>query len=182
VGAIIKTLEPTQQLFALAKAMFRHAWDQRLSQAQEAISSGKRQIKEIEKQIDALLSRIMDANNATVVGTYEKKIDELERRKIIFAQQLAKQAEPNGTYEEKLEPVLTFLANPWKLWETGHIALRRTVLKLAFADRLQYHRKEGARTAEIALPFKVLGKVADPRVCFGAGEGTRTPTPCGART
>ena len=177
VGELIKTLQPTKQLLKLATAMFRHAWDQRLAQAKDALATGQRQIKDIDKQIDTLLSRIMDATNARVIQIYEQKISDLEKAKALAAEQLAKQAEPKGSYEEKLEPVLTFLANPYKLWETGEIALRRTILKLAFANRLHYHRNEGTRTAQIALPFKALGGVITDDVCFGAGEGTRTPTP-----
>lgn len=177
VGGLIETLQPTQQLVTLAKAMFRHAWDQRLSQAQEVIQSGQRQIREIEKQVETLLSRIMESTNTTVITTYEDKITALEKKKIILSEQLANQAEPTGTYEEKLEPVLTFLANPYKLWETGHTALRRLVLKLAFADRIQYDRNQGPRTPEIALPFKALERITDGRVCFGAGDRTRTYDP-----
>ncbi len=59
------------------------------------------------------------------------------KKQVIPGEQLAHQAVPKGSYEEKLEPALTFLASPWKLWETGHTALRRTVLKLAFAGRIQ---------------------------------------------
>ncbi len=160
----------------MAKDMFRFAWDQRLAQAQDAIRSGQRRIKDVEKQIEVLLTRIMDTTSTTVVGAYEQKISDLDHGKAILADQLANQAEPKGSYEEKLEPVLTFLANPWKLWETGHAAPRRTVLKLAFADRIQYHRNEGARTAEISFLFKVLGGIADSDVCFGAQKRTRTST------
>ncbi len=177
VGEIIKMLEPTTQLIALAKAMFRHAWDQRIAQAQDALRSGQRQIKDIDKQIEAVLDRILSSSNATVIQTYEAKIAELEKFKAIAAQQLENQDIPAGSYEEKLEPVLTFLANPWKLWETGHINLRRMVLKPAFAGRITYDRNEGARTPQIALPFKALAGFDKGRVCFGAGEGTRTPTP-----
>jgi hypothetical protein len=112
VGAMIKTLQPTTQLVVLAKAMFRHAWDQRRVQAQETIKSGQRQLKEFDKQIETLLSRIMESTNATVIGTYEAKIGALGKQKIILGEQLAHQAEPKGSYEEKLEPVLKFLANP----------------------------------------------------------------------
>ncbi len=182
VGAVIKTLEPTHQLFALARAMFRHAWDQRCAQAKEAILSGQRQIGDIESRVDALLARIVESTNASVVASYERKIDALEHEKVILTEKLVNQAEPKGSYEEKLEPALIFLANPWKLWESGHVALRRVVLKLAFADRLYYDRNRGARTATIAFPFKALGGLESDGVCFGAGEGTRTPTPCGART
>jgi hypothetical protein len=174
IGDLIKTLEPTPQLIALAKALFRHAWDQRMAQAQESIRSGQRQIKAVEKQIEALLARIMESNNITVIEAYEDKITKLQRSKIILDEQLANQAAPQGSYAEKLEPVLTFLANPWKLWETGNVALRRTVLKLAFADRIQYDRNEGARTSKISLPFKVLERFADPKVCNGAGGETRS--------
>lgn len=182
IGAMIKTLQPTQVLITLAKAMFKHAWNQRSDQAQEILESNQRQIKAVEKQVETLLERIMESSNVTVIRAYEGKIAELEHSKIILAEQLAKQAEPKGSFEGKLEPVLTFLSNPWKLWETGNIALRRTVLKLAFADRIQYDRNQGPRTPEIALPFKVLDMFADHKVCFGAGEGTRTPTPRGVRT
>ena len=73
-----------------------------------------------------------------------------------------------------LKPVLTFPANPWKLWETGNITLRRMALKLAFSDRIAYCRNKGARTVKIALPFKALGSMKDPQVCFGAPTRTRT--------
>ena len=46
----------------------------------------------------------------------------------------------DGTFEEKLEPALQFIASPWKLWESGQITLRRMVLKLAFTDRITYHQ------------------------------------------
>jgi len=177
VGEIIKTLQPTKQLIAMARAMFRHGWDQRIAQAKNALATGKRQIADFNKQIDALLARILDASNARVIQTYEAKIAELEKSKALAADQLAKQAEPKGSFEEHLEPVLTFLANPWKLWETGHTALRRTVVKLAFTDRLEYCRKEGPRTPKIALPFKALRGLNTTRVCFGAPSLPGTDIP-----
>ena len=182
IGELVRKLEPTKSLFALTRAMFAAAWEQRRTQAAEIIRSGQRQIAAAEKQIETLLTRIMDASNPTVIRSYEKKIGELERGKVVLAEQIANQAEPKGKFEEQLEPALAFLANPWKLWQTGNINLRRTVLKLAFADRISYCRKEGPRTPQIALPFKALDAATDRRVCFGAQERTRTSTPCGTRT
>lgn len=190
IGAVIRTLQPTQNLFTIAKAMFALAWDQRSSQAAEIIRSGQRQIDSVEKQIETLLSRVMEASNATVIRSYENKITELERSKIVFAGQLANQAKPKGKFEDQLEPALTFLANPWKLWQTGHIGVRRTVLKLAFQDRIQYCRKQGPRTPKIALPFKAIDALTDYAVRNGArhrnptspspwAEGTRKPLDAG---
>ncbi len=80
----------------------------------------------------------------------------LELEKAKLAEKIANQTKPKASFEGKQEPVLTFLTNPWILWETGNITLRQLVLKLAFADRIQYDRFEGARTPEIAFPFKAL--------------------------
>lgn len=87
-----------------------------------------------------------------------------------MTENLAKAEEPSGSFKEKLEPALQFLSSPWKIWKSGNIHLRRLVLKLAFADHVEYCPNEGARTPRIALPFKALEVVSDPKVFCGAGE------------
>ena len=170
VGDIVKTLQPSQTLFDLVKVMFKSAWDQRLAQAEEAVKSAKGQIRAIEKQTEALLSRIIEATNPRVIQAYEGKIADLELGRLRLQEQMANLAQPTGTFEEKLEPALQFLANPWKLWTCGQITLQRAVLKLAFKERLEYHQKHGARTPKIALPFKALKVESTREVCFGAPE------------
>ena len=51
--------------------------------AQEA-KPYEKQIADIQKQIDVLLDRIVEADNATVIKAYEKKIVSLEKEKIIL--------------------------------------------------------------------------------------------------
>ncbi|GAB5449358.1 MAG: hypothetical protein Gyms2KO_42310 [Gymnodinialimonas sp.] len=177
VGEIIKTLEPAPKLMKLATAMFRHAWTSRRHQAQEILSTAKKQIASLDKEIETVLDRIVGARNVRVISRYEDRIEELEYEKAVLVEKLTHEAEPQGSFEEKLEPVLTFLANPFKLWASGHIALRRTVLKLAIADRIFYCRNEGARTPKIAFPFKALEALEGPDTRSGAAEGTRTPDP-----
>ena len=156
VGDIIKALQPTRGLFVIAKAMFAQAWDARKAQAEEALVSGKHQIKALEKQSEALMTRIIETTNESVICAYEAKIADLEYKKLQLRQQVANHDTPKGTFEEKLEPALQFLANPWKLWETGQISLQRAVLRLAFKERLAYHQNKGARTPKTSLPFKML--------------------------
>ena len=182
IGELVRRLQPAPTLFAMTRAMFAAAWEQRREQATEIIRSGRRQMEAGEKQIETLLSSIMEASNATVIRNYENKITELERNKLVLAEKLANQAEPKGKFEEQLELALTFLANPWKLWETGNIALRRTVLRLAFVDRIEYCRKQGPRNPQIALSFKALTSQTGRHVCFGAVEKTRTSTGCPTAT
>lgn len=175
VGDIIKTLQPDPTSVRLLTDMFRRIWDARRNQAAGILRAGKRQIASVDKESEKLLDLIMASNNTTVIRKYEEKIEQHEHDKARLTEKLAKQAEPKGTFEEKLEPAITFLTNPWKLWETPgktQVHMRRLILKLAFKTRIKYYRNQGARTSEIALPFKALGGIAGPQVCFGAGGGT----------
>ena len=177
VSQIIKQLEPSPTLIELTTALFKDIWNQRIKQAEQALTSAKSQIRAIEKQTEALLMRIVDASSPTVIRAYEGKIIDLEQNKLRLVDQVANYAKPSNSMDEKLELALQFLANPWKIWETGEITLRRTVLRLAFKDRLQYHLNKGARTPDLSLPFKALKGNSTQGVRFGAQERTRTSTP-----
>ncbi len=156
---VLKRMEPVHGLFALVKAMFQDAWDMRLAQASEAKKTLKAQIGKLEKQIDQLLDLIVDANSDSVVSAYEKRIAKLEREKLLAQEQLIKTGSPRHTLEESFEHAMSFLANPWKICSNSEYALKKTVLRLAFAEPLPYCRNQGLRTPNLALPFKVLGEI-----------------------
>ena len=168
VGDIIKSLQPNQTLFGLVKKMFEQAWNQRLVQAEDALKSARRQIKALEKKTEYLLARIVETTNPSVINAYEGKIADLELNRLRLEEQMANRALPTGTFEEKLEPALLFLANAWKLWETGQITVQRAVLRLAFTERLAYHQRGGARTPKTSLVFKALRGDSVQGVWFGA--------------
>ncbi len=115
VGELIKSLQPTEGLLTAATTIFSHIWDTRRKQAAEIVRSGKHKSAATEKEIDTLLDLIVASGNTTVVARYEEKINQYERKKALLAERLSNQAEPDGTWEEKLEPALAFLANPWQL-------------------------------------------------------------------
>jgi len=171
VGELVKQLQPTKGLMTLAAVMFRDVWEARRAQARQIIQSGETQLTLLDKQIETLLDRIVDVTNTSVISRYEDKIAELEKDKRILAEKMQLQAEPKGSFEQKLKPVLRFLAHPWKLWENGNNHLRRTIIKFAFADRIHYDRFEGARTAQKSLSFKALGMISTVEDRFGARRG-----------
>jgi site-specific DNA recombinase len=149
----------------------------RSAQAKDVIASLNEQIHATEKQSDAMLERIMQATNATVIRAYEGKIAELDKTKRLLQENLANRATPKGSFDDVLEHAMQFLSNPWKIWETGQSALRQTVLKLAFTERLHYHRNTGTRTPKTALVFKALGGGLGNEVKSGAPERIRTSDP-----
>lgn len=59
--ALLHRLELSDSLYALAKAMFRDAWDHRMGRAADAAKALQREIAKIERQIEQLLDRVVDA-------------------------------------------------------------------------------------------------------------------------
>lgn len=91
-----------------------------------------------------------------VAHALEERIEKLTKEKLEITEKLARSAQPLQSFEQSLRTALTFLAEPWKLWDSERIEHKRAVLKLAFAGHLQYARNEGFRTADLALPFMAL--------------------------
>lgn len=166
---LLRNATPSEALFKVATRMLREHWDRRLANAQAEAKALGAQLIKIDRQVSQLLERILDTSVPSVIAAYEERIRRHEEEKIVIKERMATNAQPASSYEDTLRTSLAFLANPWNLWASGRLEDRRTVLKLAFARRLEYARNEGLRTPEMTLPFKVLGgffgaeKVMAPR-------------------
>ncbi len=156
---ILKAMTPAENLFQMVKVMVGRAWDQRAAQFETITASLRREIIRIEKEIDGFLGRIVTTQNTSVIAAYENKITMLEREKLLVTEKLEKNRRPAKGKREIFEHAMQFLSNPWKLWASGNILLQKSVLRLAFTDRLEYCRNEGYRTPKTALPFKLLGDI-----------------------
>ncbi len=157
--ALLQTLKPSEGLFHLAFEMFRDLWNDKLANAGMQGKSLETEIRAMDKKIDALLERIVDASSDTVVKAYERKIKELESQKMVMHEKIANCGKPLRTFGETYRTAFDFLANPCKLWRSPRLEDRRAVLKLVFSERLTYARDEGYRTAKISTPFKMLGDI-----------------------
>lgn len=156
---LLRAMEPAPALFAIIRAMFNNAWDQRLAQARAIAAGYRKEIDGIAVQLDKLIERIVEADSPTVIAAYERKITELENRKLVIVEKIETGAAPRHTFEELFERALSFLASPWKLWTSGDFATRRLVLRLAFAEHIPYRRGEGFSNARFALPFNILKEI-----------------------
>lgn len=114
---ILERLEPSETLHRLAHMMFEDAWRTRLSQAKEATRTAQGKLTGIEKQIDHLLDRIVEASNQSVIAAYEKKIVQLERAKLLAEEELISIGKPRYTLEESFELAFEFLSKPWNIWK-----------------------------------------------------------------
>lgn len=153
---LLLDLKPAEGLFNLAFDMFRNQWDAKAANVQTRAESLETEMRGIEKKVDQLLDRIVDASTDSVVTAYERRIRDLETQKALVREKIAACGRPMASFRDTYQTAFNFLANPYELWRSPNIEDRRAVLKLVFAEKLPYVRNEGYRTAEITLPFKVL--------------------------
>ena len=174
---LLTELRPSENLFQMACEMFRELWDSRLASSQTQAQSIESEVRKIDNQVEQLLDRIVAADSQTLIATYEKRIKALEERKALLNEKVRHCGRPLESFDMTLRTALQFLGNPYNLWLSDRIEDKRTVLKLVFATRLPYVRNEGFRTANLSLPFKVLGGIGEADCGMARPEGFEPPTP-----
>ena len=156
--------------------MFKTLWSRRLASQTESKRALEAERSKIERQVEQFLDRIADTDVPSIVATYEKRIRDLEERKIVLAERIANCGRALPDFDEALKTPLDFLRNPGNLWDSPRLEDKRAVLKLAFAGRLVYTRNEGLKTPDVTLPFKVLEGFQVGKSKLARPEGFEPPT------
>ena len=174
---LLQSLTPARELFELASMRFRDRWNTHMRSSAERKIVMKREVVEIDRKIGVLLDRVVEADSTTIMKALERRVEELEHRKLVIAETMAKCDAPARDYDASFRTALGFLANPCNLWKSDRLEDKRAVLKLTFSDLLRYDRKEGFRTPKIAFPFKMLTGIRECIEEMARPEGFEPPAP-----
>ncbi len=155
--ALLAEMQPSRVMFDLVHEMFRQAWAAMSENAAMQRQSLQKALRETETKMENLLDRVVDTTSAAMVSAYERRIEALERDKLVLREQLDAGAQNRRPFGEMFKLTLLFLANPHKIWKEGRLEHKRAVLKLTFADRLTYDPKTGFQTPEFSSIFRLLG-------------------------
>ena len=102
------------------------------------------------------MGNFADTSNASIKTAIEKRINNLEREKLVAQDQLATAGKPERPFHKMFELSMRFLSNSLNLWRSDRFEDKVAALRLTFSKHLQHHRDEGFRTPQMALPFKAL--------------------------
>jgi site-specific DNA recombinase len=155
-GELLQSLQPSPRLFHMVHQSLRMLWDQMSHRAGDRKKALTLEVRDVEHEIAKLVDRIIDTDNETLIAAYEKRIGEAENRKLELAEKLDNCGRPLANFDAAFRTAITFLANPYKLWVSDRIDLKHMVLKLVFAERLEYVRNVGFRTPLTSSPFRLL--------------------------
>ena len=176
---MLRSLKPTEEIYAIAKAMFKDIWAFRVDYQKKRAATLKTKTIEMERKIDTLVDLIVDATSPNIRVNYEKRLSNLERDKLLLGERIAKCGRPIRDYDETLRTAMDFLSNPLILWGSDRLEDKRAVLKLVFSEPLSWKRNEGLRTAKTTLPFSMLGSVGTLKYKMVPEAGLEPAHPCG---
>jgi hypothetical protein len=143
----------------MASEMFKELWEDRRRLSGDETQAMKTQLLVLDERTEKLLNRLIETDNRTAIQKYENEVTRLEEEKLLIRERIQKCGRPLEPFEDCFRTAMTFLANPCHYWSSDRLEDKRMVLRLVFAKRLAYHRKEGFRTAkneELSLPFRYL--------------------------
>ena len=174
---LLQQLVPGETYIDLITVMFRDAWAQQAGQAKAAMKAVQEKLTDIEKDIAALLDRIVASTNERVVTAYEARIDKLEKEKLVIAERLHAEPAKHRPFDEVFELTLKFLSNPYNIWKNGRAEDRKTVLRLVFSEPLKFARNEGFRTPKTSSVFNALKRFEGLKSGLAEREGFEPSEP-----
>ncbi|MDG1288092.1 MAG: zinc ribbon domain-containing protein [Rickettsiales bacterium] len=154
--SILADMQPSKDIIVTASKMFRMAWEMRLNNSKVLKQSVEKEIKAADSTIEQLLDRIVNSTNMSVVSAYEKRIENLEKQKLLLAEKLTQTGTPMMGFDKAFRTAMLFLSNPHAIWSQGGFEEKMMVVRMAFSEKLEYVRNQGFRTAQKALPFSFI--------------------------
>jgi site-specific DNA recombinase len=153
---LLRSLVPSRGLHDLMLTLFKKRWAASEAKTRERQRELKAEASVLEKKIRATLDLMLASDSPTVISAFERKVEELERKRLLIEERTARCGTEAKGFDETFRTAFEFISNPWNLWENGSLEDKRIVLKLTLADHLEYDWNGTVRTVEISMPFKVL--------------------------
>ncbi len=170
-------LRPVSELYNLGYRTCKTLWNDRKQQSSTDASSIEAEQRNVEVQIEKLMNRIMVTENSAVVARYEDRINELEKSKRLLAEKIQSCGTVLPDFDTNFQTSFAFLADPYKLWATGCIHRKKTVLQLVFAEKLPYDLNTGFQTPQKSLPFSLLDDLGRGNYEVVPRRGLEPPRP-----
>ena len=154
-------LRPKSHVYSLLEDILRDAWKEREENQKVQTQGLRREIVDIEKKTEQLMDRLVSTDDELLIPVYEKQLKKLRERQLLLTENCKSTSKQFADFDDIFQTALRFLENPCILWASGNPDDRKLLLRLAFEEKLPYHRNGGFRTAKTTLPFNVLEGIND---------------------
>jgi site-specific DNA recombinase len=159
----MKDITPTVSTMKVARRLFREAWAERHRAVSRDVRRLKGRVQQLDRDIENLLTRLVQTENLRTVSAYERRIAQLEDEKTLVEEEISNIGTPTRGFDEMFEHAMRFLSSPYVAWKNGSFEVKRTVLKLVFEGPLIVSRNHVVRTGKTTYPINILKDLDKPR-------------------
>lgn len=124
----------------MAFEMLKDLWDGRSRSSCEAAAKDEARVHLIEHKIGQLAKRIVASDSNDVIMAYETEIEKLGQEKALLRSRAAASQPPPATFAETFRTAMSFLAQPWELWDSTTCRARGQCFAWCFPAN--YHTPE----------------------------------------
>ena len=142
----LRSIESTQEVIDIGVEAFNESFDEVVKSKGLVSSDVDIQMKEIDNQIQILVTNLGMLTNESVVKGIEQKIQELDIKKKILQDKKDKVATLDTKSRTALTKMKTFLKSPYDTWKMCDARQQRGLYKFIFSEDFTYDLKRESRT------------------------------------
>jgi hypothetical protein len=153
----LQTINPQENVLALVKAALTDIWNNRTHDMENLVVTRQEKERDIEKKIKNFTARIGETSSKALIEEYEHSVEELKAEKLRLGGSMEVDASKLAKYDfgTALRIVFDFIKNPYQMWKTGNLQIKRLVLRLVYSEPLVYTKGIGFGTMSLSLPVEI---------------------------
>lgn len=159
---VLRNVKPLDGIIRLVKRIIFDQWENRKKDVSDAMDSKKSKIGELSNRIRDATDLIIKTKNEDVRKLCESEISKFIKEKTMLENSLVTPPEFSqekfGTATEK---VLNVLSNPFLMWRSDDLEIKKILVYMYFETRPVYNRETGFGTIDLAYPIKLMRHLSD---------------------
>ncbi|HLD01952.1 MAG TPA: recombinase family protein [Patescibacteria group bacterium] len=161
--ALLFQVKPANEIIDLTKDVLTEQWGIRVESYSQQRTSVKRELGEVDGEIEDWLIRIRKCKDEELIETYEDEVKKLKTKKKQLEQDLGKELYAKADFGTASEKVFNTLKDPMSMWKSDDYNDKRTILFMYFEGQLRYDYKLGFGTAGLAYPIKLISEIGQAK-------------------
>ena len=156
ISKLLQQVKPQAGTLKLGKLVLEDLWKNKTAILEQQAANTQKEADAISTKIKRLIHRISQTSSEAVITSYEREIEELEKKRSAISGDLEDFDLSSHQLGTAWKEALPYLKNPQERWQLGGFEEKRLVLKLVFSRQIPYDKDLGFGTADLSLPIEIF--------------------------
>ena len=109
---LIERVVPSKEAVEMAQTLFWQFWDGEIQKQEQRVKNLKAKLIPIERKLDQLLDKVVEADDPALIAAYEKKIKSLGQDKVVLNEQIQSGGQTRRSFDDTVRTLLRWMKNP----------------------------------------------------------------------